>query len=122
MSVNFPKMKPEAKEAWLKALRSGDYRQGTYTLRTADDRFCCLGVFAEINSAPWYLPYSYNFDGEVALYQWPSTVDLNWFKNFFNETDKSDETFRGLQEALIQMNDFKRWSFIDIANWIEKNL
>lgn len=46
------KMKPEVKAAWVEALRSGEYEQGTDYLHTASgdgpDRFCCLGVLCEV--------------------------------------------------------------------------
>jgi len=33
---------------WVTALRSGQYEQGKYALRTGDDRYCCLGVLADV--------------------------------------------------------------------------
>lgn len=44
------KLKPEYKERWLKALRSGDYSQGKGYLKTIDNRYCCLGVLCDIFS------------------------------------------------------------------------
>ncbi len=41
-------MKPEIKELWVEALRSGKYIQGTGQLRIADEKHCCLGVLTEI--------------------------------------------------------------------------
>src|SRR5688572_30653463 len=41
-------MKKEMKEKWLQALRSGEYTQGSGLLRTADDKFCCLGVLCDL--------------------------------------------------------------------------
>jgi hypothetical protein len=41
-------MKPEVKAAWVKALRSGDYKQGRSVLRRNDDTYCCLGVLCEL--------------------------------------------------------------------------
>lgn len=38
------KMRKEDANKWLKALRSGDYKQGNGHLKTADNKFCCLGV------------------------------------------------------------------------------
>jgi hypothetical protein len=37
-------MDKELKEKWVAALRSGEYQQGRYYLRSEDDRYCCLGV------------------------------------------------------------------------------
>ncbi len=42
------KMNPEVKAAWVKALRSGEYSQGTGQLRSAEEKYCCLGVLCDI--------------------------------------------------------------------------
>lgn len=34
---------------WIAALRSGEFKQGTGTLRTHDDTYCCLGVACELH-------------------------------------------------------------------------
>lgn len=41
-------MKQEVKEKWITALRSGDYVQGFGTLKTIDNKHCCLGVLCDI--------------------------------------------------------------------------
>lgn len=41
-------MNPEIKEQWLAALRSGEYEQGKFSLRSAEDKFCCLGVLTDL--------------------------------------------------------------------------
>lgn len=40
-------MKPEVKEKWVAALRSGEYRQGMNALRRGE-QFCCLGVLCDL--------------------------------------------------------------------------
>lgn len=52
-------------QKWLAALRSGEFRQGTGKLRTADDRFCCLGVLSLICGEPGTLiaGLAYTFEG-----------------------------------------------------------
>lgn len=53
------KLKPEVKEKWLAALRSGEYRQAKGALRrpgytaegAASESFCCLGVLCEVAMA-----------------------------------------------------------------------
>ena len=50
---NRPKLAPEKKEAWLNALRSGDYKKGTNLLaqtgeNKAEFHYCCLGVLCEV--------------------------------------------------------------------------
>lgn len=43
------KLKPEVREAWVTALRSGDYAQGGRMLRSnIGPRFCCLGVLCDL--------------------------------------------------------------------------
>jgi hypothetical protein len=46
-------MKKARAMKWVRALRSGKYKQGTGSLKrqdsNGDDCFCCLGVLAEIN-------------------------------------------------------------------------
>lgn len=45
-------MRAHALDAWLKALRSGEYTQGTLKLRRTDENgqksFCCLGVLSDL--------------------------------------------------------------------------
>jgi hypothetical protein len=42
-------VKPDIKQAWLTALRSGDYRQGQSYLRQGE-QYCCLGVLCDLYS------------------------------------------------------------------------
>ena len=48
---NLTKMTKRKARAWIKALRSGEYKQGRGTL-SADSHFCCLGVYGAINGVP----------------------------------------------------------------------
>jgi hypothetical protein len=41
---------PDIKQAWLAALRSGEYQQGQRALHTTDGRFCCLGVLCDLHA------------------------------------------------------------------------
>lgn len=47
-------MKPEIKQRWLEALRSGDYQQGRcflrYDFEDGKSEYCCLGVLCDIYS------------------------------------------------------------------------
>lgn len=45
-----PKLKPAIKKRWLKALRSGTYKQGTGALCQTEGGtgFCCLGVLCDV--------------------------------------------------------------------------
>lgn len=47
-------MDAKLKRKWLKALRSGEYRQGRGQLVTGDGKnFCCLGVLADVMGCEW---------------------------------------------------------------------
>lgn len=38
----------EVRQLWVKALRSGEYKQGRTRLRTKDGKYCCLGVLTDL--------------------------------------------------------------------------
>jgi len=110
-------MKKDIKDKWIKALRSGNYEQGKSSLRSLDNKFCCLGVLCDIidnkkwetfektNSAKASYPYTYN--GYSGILSYKMTTELKM---------KDDE-----QQKLIDMNDTGK-SFAEIADWIEGNL
>lgn len=41
-------MNKDIKRAWVKALRSGKYKQGRKQLRNGNDEMCCLGVLCNL--------------------------------------------------------------------------
>jgi len=86
------------KTLWLKALRSGKYKQGTGTLETTDGKYCCLGVLTKIDGGECEHHHYLDPDRAKRL-RLPGQV----------------------QQDLAQMND-RRVSFRAIANYIEKNL
>ena len=95
----FKKLNKEAKEKWLQALRSGDYKQGTGDLQSGGC-FCCLGVLEKV------------IKGKVKKHQsasWPSCGD-------------QVRLSRPACRRLITMNDVEKKSFAQIADWIEENL
>ena len=96
-------MKEEIKNKWVKALRSGEYAQGTGCL-VEDGRFCCLGVLCDIsetNKREWGsfagLPHS--------VKDWAGMSSI--FGHF------------GISTCLSELNDSGK-TFIDIADVIEK--
>lgn len=62
------------KPLWIDALRSGKYEQGHLRLRTADDKYCCLGVVCDLVSK---LP---NIEGR---FEWTPTSN---FGTYFHDT------------------------------------
>lgn len=41
-------MNKRIKKLWIKALRSGKYKQAHAAMRTRDNTFCCLGVLCDL--------------------------------------------------------------------------
>jgi hypothetical protein len=64
--------------AWIAALRSGEYVQGTHRLRNNDDTYCCLGVACDRHDRGlWHLAYSgwvYESEGHRGTVAMPATV------------------------------------------------
>ena len=52
-------MKPEIKERWVKALRSGEYEQTTGILH-GDEGYCCLGVLCDLYAKEHDVFWNYN--------------------------------------------------------------
>lgn len=66
-------MDKDLKKKWVKAPRSGKYKQGFRCLRTDDGRYCCLGVLCKVARAKdedllgCYLPSDLARRAKVAL-------------------------------------------------------
>lgn len=126
------KMNQEIKQKWLKALRSGEYKQGAGGLKRIHSSnnpsgkntfsYCCLGVLSEICgieneavkldtgtlfSGIYYFKYPMNCK---RLTNMPPAI---WLKSVGISDYVGDE--------LAEMND-DGMPFIKIADWIEENL
>lgn len=95
-------MKKAIKEAWLSALRSGEYKQCQNHLSKPTDTqlengksFCCIGVLGVLDGAKGYL----------------DTHDVVVRCNLHEYKDQ-----------LIKMNDDEDKDFVEIADWIEQNV
>ncbi len=88
---------------WLKALRSGKFKQGRGMLEN-NGYFCCLGVACKVNK----LEYC-GYDGIL--------TDEN--KNALGLRDPSGDFLDG--DALVTMNDLRGAGFRKIATYIEKH-
>jgi len=112
-------MNKELKEKWLKALRSGEYKQGNMRLRRNDeqgDLYCCLGVYADClvkeGIGSWKI-----IEGSWA-YVHPdhkeSTKDITELRVEIMDRENQNK-------AMI-MNDAGNRSFTEIADYFEVNL
>lgn len=107
------KMPKKLKARWLKALRSGKYKQGKGSLYDPNTKtFCCLGVLSHVALDGKVEIHSCD-DGAPSFRATPSNNFLRRFDCDFNYAD------------LVHMNDglgTKPRRFSTIANWIETNI
>lgn len=101
-------MNKKLKKEWVKALRSGDFKQGTNKLRDLNNNYCCIGVLCKVaNIKARKSENGYRFDGLIATLS----------QHFSRQLKLSIHH----QNRLIYMNDSENKTFEQIANWIEKN-
>jgi hypothetical protein len=101
------------KNKWLKALRSGEYKQGDGKLwNKKDNTYCCLGVAGKLCGVV----------GLSAPSRW-EFLDFKENKNLRGKTRVPEiiQGIHGVADILAGMND-RGDSFKVIANYIEKNL
>lgn len=116
---------PELKVKWLEALRSDKYEQGRSHLRTADNRFCCLGVLCDvIDPTRWTARRGSSWlymdrEGFVPIDVATKTGMRSSLLGALGDDDTSDTD--ACQFHLSAMND-NGSSFAEIADWIEKKL
>ncbi len=113
-------MNPELKDKWIKALRSGYYKQGQEVLKSIDYKFCCLGVLCDIiDTNKWSLKTS------LEAYTWESSDSL-LPRSLQNELDLDSYVMIDLLQkdseyqrySLTMLND-QGMSFDQIADVIE---
>mgnify|MGYP001565590633 CR=1 FL=1 len=116
-------MNKKVKKLWVKALRSGKYKQGIGNLRCGDE-FCCLGVLCDLHrklvrkksvdiwgvscSAHGYSYYNEDCSLPKLVTEWAGL------------TGKPNPCINGI--SLIRYNDKMNYNFNKIADLIEENL
>ena len=112
-------MNPEIKAKWVEALRSGKYEQGRDVLRTTDNKFCCLGVLADIRN-----PEGWRSDPQTIGTRGGRLINGFGWRDFLPD-DLLSLPDLGIdledQLTLVDMNDHGR-SFDEIADYIERHL
>lgn len=119
-----PMANPEAKAAWLAALRSGQYRQARGALYDPRiDAYCCLGVACEVyrlttGEGRWTSVAGFfraSEDDEQAYSGTLPPAVREWYG-----LPESDPVVAGLH--LTELNDTEGASFEQLAQLIEANL
>lgn len=111
-------MKKQLKTKWVKALRSGLYRQTAGVLANEEGTaFCCLGVLADIQGCLW--KDKANSDGDLLPIN-PSSGRIVG-DGLISHRAFSGGLSQDVQNELSQLNDDGK-PFARIADWIEKNI
>lgn len=117
-------MKKAIAMKWVKALRSGKYRQTSSVLYDGG-AFCCLGVLCDISKKrKWHKAddssYRYGRAGTTVLpayvRDWAGMLSASGTSSIIDRSHQN-----GGHHDLISMNDRKGWSFKKIARWIERH-
>jgi hypothetical protein len=112
----------EAFEIWIKALRSGKYKQGSGALRethyskygkTHSYVYCCLGVLCDLAKKDGGPNWDYNYNDSTYMGDTGRLSDE--MQQFMGISPK-------VQDKLISLNDDKNASFKEIAMYLEKNV
>lgn len=126
-------MNSTVKEKWLKALRSGEYKQGYGCLKSGDE-FCCLAVLSDIyakeNNSQWK-PGCFNavvnelHDSPEDKFIYERAGTLRVFICEWAELAERDPKIKppkeGAPDSLAKMND-AGYTFKEIADVIEEQL
>ena len=111
LEESWPKLPVKFKEKWLAALRSGKYKQGYGSLLTDYGEYCCLGVACKVAG--------------VSDKNLKSLGEINTKKSSLGVPKillSVPNVMKILINKLVFMNDDGEKSFIEIADWIDKNL
>jgi hypothetical protein len=111
-------MKPEIKNKWVAALRSGEYQQGLHNLKS-NNQYCCLGVLCDLyikeNNLDWVFTSFYDFSI-------PPLVVQEWAGLDTGNPRVLTKSHRHSDQNLVALNDTLRYSFPQIADIIEEQL
>lgn len=123
-------MNQEIKARWVRALRSGEYLQGSGMLCLRDlinqvDYFCCLGVLcdlAEKDGVTEGYPHDYGYDSEALLsYEGMTEVLPKKIQEWAGLTE-DNPVIPSRDARLATLNDEADLSFEQIADLIEQEL
>ena len=102
---------------WVKALRSGDYKQGSRKLVDDNDNFCCLGVLCNI------APNSVRGEWVNAIGGWEmydDSKELNEKVRDWSGVQHPMGYIPSMNSYLTELNDYVM-NFEEIADMIEKH-
>lgn len=128
-------------QEWIAALRSGEYKQARETLSDSKGRMCCLGVACDIAGSGWWwmategkddwIYFEGGMERRLTLvgsmfikalvpkraFDGKPPIHLSRKFGLFVDEDEKDEV-----DLLVDLNDHEKYSFKEIANWLELNV
>lgn len=110
-------MKKSIKKRWVAALRSGKYRKGKNSLKTAHGNFCCLGVLTDLYAREKKIPFQKLQAKNDAFL----CAEVRKWAGLTSSDPRVQFKGQGLKE-LAYINDDTKSSFKDIATLINKHL
>ncbi len=114
-------MDKQLKTKWLKALRSGRYKQGMGCLKNVNGEYCCLGVLARIQGARFNAEGEPIIKGEAA----GSPVGpISFLKTAFagGLAYKTQNNLANMNDGAAKFSHKGQASFEEIAKYISKHL
>jgi hypothetical protein len=116
-------MDKEMLGAWLSALRSGKYAQGTGFLRSSDDCFCAVGVLADLmvkrGDAVWRPSPIFScfnlVESRFSQHEFPPIEDGALGAGLAYKAGLP----RAVELAITDANDTEKQSFLELADFIE---
>lgn len=106
---------------WIKALRSGEFKQGSGALQASDDRYCCLGV-ACVVAAKEGVPVNTTSEGELKGSDLEEQIDVqDWLKLRFGDGETRTKKYAWHEAKSLDLVNDGGWSFDQIANIIEQD-
>lgn len=105
----------EVIQRWIKALRSGKYKQGKYKLRSHENTFCCLGVLCDLAAKDGGPKWQFHGEEGYEYHERSGSLFLKLEAFLFRDAPIG-------QMDLIKLNDGHNRNFEQIANIIEKKL
>ena len=124
------------KQQWIAALRSGEYKQGRWALRT-DSGYCCFGVlcdlYAKAHPKAYWHDEQNTFIPDSSTPKWsaaelPPEEVFAWSGNNYGvsgwvvDIDPAKTPNSGEPQHLDTLNDTFLYSFDQIADIIEEQL
>ncbi len=116
-------MDQKIKKLWLEALRSGVYQQSTSALYYAGSEidhsgYCCLGVLCDVTGNGYFDPHA----PDSRSWGLPTGNSNGMALTLPHELREEFGIEAGADDMLAELNDGRRLTFAQIADWIEASL